>query len=78
MNNDMYQVIIFQDRYQGIYSHGNWIAVHGCDVDLGFVNDEFNFMADDGSAMSFDYAKVGVGNTPNDALEDLLKKLKIH
>jgi len=76
--NNMYQVVIFQDRYHGTYSHGNWIAVHDVDVDTGFDDHKFDFMADDGSAMSFDYSKVGVGDTPNDALNDLLKKLEVN
>ena len=81
----MYPIIIVEDRYSGVYSRGNWIAVA-----------EFNKKADNNSTRldiilleanggngdsDFFWRNpksppphwVAVGNTPNEALENLRK-----
>lgn len=71
--NDLYPVTIICDRYNGCYSGGKYTA---------WNEDYYSLSEDaDGSdipAMNFFYNcpyVYGVGNTPNEALEDLKKKL---
>lgn len=73
---ELYPIVIVQDRYQGIYAGGEWIAISG---------DHFNEVTEvvwgsDGEAMGFVRLSVekwvAVGDTPNEALERLMKKNK--
>ena len=68
--------MIRQARYSGVYEGGKWIAIGNYeDVDL-----DGYFHGDDGEAIdlfeSEDGQLIGVGDTPNDALEDMLHKYR--
>jgi hypothetical protein len=72
----LYPVVIYEDRYGGTYSGGRWLAVAQGD------NPERNLFltgAYDGDSEASFWGSnlpkwVGVGATPNDALEDLRHK----
>ena len=71
---NLYPIMIRQARYSGVYEGGDWIAICNYeDVDL-----EGYFHGDDGEAFDlFDSEAgklIGVGNTPNEALDDMLAK----
>jgi len=73
---DLYPVMIRQARYSGIYEGGKWIAIGNYeDVDL-----EGYFHGDDHEAIDlFDSEAgklIGVGTTPNEALDDMLSKYR--
>lgn len=80
INSDLglYPIAIRQARYSGAYEGGEWIAIPNYDemsiapIYLDYID------GDDDGAICFwnsELAKhVGVGTTPNDALEDLLSK----
>lgn len=71
------EVHIERDRYGGCYSHGSWVA---WPVRPG--NEPDQAMGGDNEAMGFwewareNVASVGVGNTPDAALEDLNRKME--
>lgn len=72
----IWPVVVFQDRYRGTYTGGEWLAVPSAD---GF-DPEATVWADDEAC--FDWAAratgpdghVGVGGTPDEALEDLVRR----
>jgi len=74
----LYPIHIIQDRYNGIYSKGDWLAISRYHEyrDSDIENDP---LSDDCSARNFWLGPVpkwiGVGNTPNEALENLLSKM---
>jgi len=84
--NDYYKIwpcVIIADRYSGVYSGGLWLAF---DIDsLLLPKGPFS---GDMDCMDFWYyyknsmkeneyeRKIGIGNTPNDAYNDLLEKLE--
>jgi hypothetical protein len=67
-------VIIFQTRYGGTYEGGRWAAIYSHPHD--FPEEAWG---EDTVAVVWwvDHAHdVGVGESPNDALEDLRRKLR--
>lgn len=75
----LYPIVIRQSRYGGTYEGGSWHAIGSWD-DENISNNYMDYVfGDDGSAVDFwmdsDESKlIGIGNTPNEAYEDLLKK----
>lgn len=75
---DCYPVVIYEDRYGGVYSGGEWIAVcSGCregrnllEMDGGPYDGDFE--AGEWGADIPEWAAVG--NTPNEALHNLYTK----
>ena len=70
----MYPVTIIKTRYQGTYEGGRWGA-----FPVDFLDVPMDTMGDDIETMTWwsqnkDY--VGVGETPEAALEDLEKKME--
>jgi hypothetical protein len=72
----IYPCTIVEDRYSGSYSNAQWLAFH---ADAGNIPPEIG--SSDGDEMAFwegelhkDFL-IGLGDTPNDALGDLLKKI---
>ncbi len=66
-----WRIVIHSSRYSGVYEGGSWFAM--C------LNDDFpeDSIADDVSCAEFFETftdLVGVGNSPQDALDDLLLK----
>ena len=76
MEPSLWPVIITQDRYTGVYSGGPWLAV-GNRRNL-FETDAYGDDTD--CAAFFEDAKntkqIGIGDTPNAALDDLLRKVR--
>jgi hypothetical protein len=74
---NIYPVTIVMDRYNGIYSNGIWLAFN---LDPCDIPDEIG--GDDPTEMIFwrehDETKlpIGKGATPDEAIEDLKKKIK--
>ena len=69
---NIYPVVIVNDRYNGTYSGGKWTAFHEYDVPEGCYSDdvscaEFWTLAQE--------MKTGIGNTPQDALDNLITKV---
>lgn len=75
----LYPIVIRESRYNGVYEKGMWHAIANC-VSETWNMEYFEYLyGDDEDAIAFwwesDAAKkVGVGATPNKALEDLFKK----
>ena len=75
----LYPIVIRESRYNGVYENGMWHAIANC-VSETWNMEYFEYLyGDDEDAIAFwwesDAAKkVGVGATPNKALEDLFKK----
>jgi len=76
---EIYPVTICQDRYNGAYSHGLWLAFR-CDTEEVPTGP----WESDSDCMNWWYAIdlkrgyqkfIGKGDTPNDALEDLEKQI---
>lgn len=70
---DIYPLVIIKDRYTGVYSGGKYTAwnIYLEDIPQAIEADDvtcFTFWH------SYDGA-VGLGNTPNEAVEDLRQKL---
>lgn len=76
----LYPIAIRESRYSGAYEGGKWHAIPNCNGGEVWNMEYFDYLhGDDESAISFwidsDAAKkIGVGETPNDALADLFKK----
>jgi hypothetical protein len=75
---DIYPVTIISDRYTGVYSGGDWTA-WACDADdipEGIFDSDVE-CANAWSKLKRDRKKgkiiFGVGNTPNEAMRDLIK-----
>lgn len=80
MNNlDLYPIVIRQSRYSGTYEYGAWHAIANC-VSETWNMEYFEYLyGDDDAAIAFWWEseaaqKVGVGATPDKALEDLLQR----
>lgn len=76
---NLYPILIRQSRYDGLYENGKWHAIANCEGGESFSIHYFNYLyGDDSDAIDFwlsDIAKsIGVGETPNLALEDLYLK----
>lgn len=78
--NELYPVFIIEDRYGGTYSKGKWIAMSEYDKNT------FDFLQEgphncDPEARDFwdneapKRSDIAVGNTPNEALNNLLGKM---
>jgi hypothetical protein len=71
---DLYPIMIRQARYSGVYEGGKWISIgNSDDLDL----DDYFYGDDDGAIDLFESEAgrlIGVGDTPNDALQDMLIK----
>ena len=81
---DHYPIFIIEDRYGGTYSRGNWLAVSCADnrFKLESAKTRIEHIMEEGphggdtEAMSFwsDPPNwIAVGNSPNDALKNLLE-----
>ena len=71
---DIYPLVIIRDRYTGVYSGGYFTAWN---MYLEDIPQEIE--ADDVSCYNFWYSYegiVGLGKTPNEAIEDLQQKIK--
>ncbi len=81
---EMYPVAIFEDRYTGAYSGGKWIAVAGCDDHFQRTT-RFQFAFDgthdsdpgaaDFGALIPEIRFIAVGDTPQEAYDNLEKKI---
>ena len=75
----LYPIVIRESRYNGVYENGMWHPIANC-VSETWNMEYFEYLyGDDEDAIAFwwesDAAeKVGVGATPNKALQDLFKK----
>ena len=72
-----YPCTIIADRYNGAYSGGSWTAWPCDEYEVPRMQ-----AGDDGQCMQFwskvDKNYIGIGNTPQEAFEDLKKKLRNH
>ena len=74
----LYPVVVRQSRYSGIYEGGIWFAMPGHE-ELDLAESYVDYLhGDDCDAVDFwdsDMAKTfGVGNTPDEAVTDLIAK----
>jgi len=72
---DIYPLVIIKDRYTGTYSNGEYTAWNMFFEDIPREIDE-----DDVTCYNFWHSYngiVGLGETPNEAIEDLHKKLNV-
>lgn len=70
---DIYPLVIIEDRYTGVYSNGEYTAWN-----MYFDEIPQDIDGDDVSCYDFWHSYngiVGLGKTPNEAIEDLRKKL---
>ena len=71
----LYPVTIIEDRYTGVYSGGKWTAWNCYPEDIPDDPDD-----DDVTCCTFwtptNSAQVGIGNTPDEALRDLERKIE--
>lgn len=78
-NLDLYPIVIRESRYQGMYENGAWHAIANC-VSETWNMEYFEYLyGDDDAAVAFWWEseaakKVGVGATPDKALEDLIQR----
>ena len=75
----LYPIVIRQSRYSGTYEGGKWHAIGDWDDENINQNYMDYIFGDDDSAIEFwmdsDESKlIGIGNTPNEAYENLLEK----
>ncbi len=72
---DIYPLTIIKDRYTGVYSHGKYTAWNISFEDIPYAIDD-----EDTECRSFWYSNenacIGLGDTPEDALEDLIRKIE--
>lgn len=68
-------IAIIQDRYMGTYSGGKWLAFTGAWNHMDEISNGAH--GDDVSACAFDYDQswLAIGDTPDEALDNLRKKL---
>lgn len=72
---DIYPLVIIEDRYTGVYSNGKYTAWNMYFEDIPKEIDE-----DDVTCHNFWHSYdgiVGLGKTPNEAIDDLHKKLNV-
>lgn len=74
---DLFPVTIVADRYDGCYSGGKWLALQvNCDDvpdEIGASDPDEEMFWREHDDMRF---PIGKGNTPNEALADLIFKAK--
>jgi hypothetical protein len=69
----LWPIAIVQDRYSGTYTGGRWVAIPHAD----YASFDYTVWGDDGSCMEWafenieEHKQVGVGDTPQEALDDL-------
>lgn len=69
-----YPIVVLQDRYGGCYSGGAWVAI------ANWTDERFTHVADGISGGDIEAASfvlphyVAVGNTPDEAVANLLKR----
>jgi hypothetical protein len=74
----LWPIVIVQDRYRGTYTGGEWVAIGQADYFLGASTLEDTVWGDDASCMEWAHRnihqlkQVGIGDTPEKALEDLI------
>lgn len=77
MMTDLYRIVITQARYGGTYEGGKWIAFANYDeIDVDLLNN-YIYGDDEGAIDLFDSdisVFIGVGDTPDSALENLIRK----
>ena len=79
--NDHYPVVLIEDRYQGVYSGGRWLAVANADIRIEDVPRASWLLGngpggDDLEAAEFwaqAPAWIAVGSTPDEAVRELLR-----
>lgn len=86
---ELYPIAIIEDRYQGVYSKGKWVAIPSSDDQQGDFEGhrssleylyEYGF-GNPAEAKDFWYTHgdelwIAVGDTPNEALKNLVEKQK--
>jgi hypothetical protein len=78
LRSELFQTVIVQARYSGVYEGGLWLAFPN-DTFPGLDSDAFG---DDGDAQGFWWDPdpliplIGRGNTPDEALEDMVRRYK--
>lgn len=80
----LYPVSILEDRYDGTYSGGSWIAIAASDEFIGDMT-RYRYVydgahdGDDGAANFWAESKnckwIAVGNSPQEALDNLRRKI---
>lgn len=80
-----YPIVIRQSRYSGVYEGGKWHAIASIDEKPNQFEKEMReydeyLHGDDCDAVDFWMSEfvnqnIGIGDTPNDALYDLIRKL---
>lgn len=71
----LWPIVVFQSRYSGVYESGDWFALANCES----IPD--GPWGDDDECLDWFIANgkiVGVGDTPDDAVSDLLAKDEIN
>ena len=71
---NIYPLTIISDRYGGVYSGARFTAWNEYDSDVPYEASANDMMC--GEFWDKTKKKVGKGNTPNEALEDLYSKLQ--
>lgn len=73
MRVELYPICVFEDRYSGCYSGGAWVAFP---EDIGSREELAPMESGDCDAMSFHLPDwCAVGDTPNDAVSNLYRKI---
>lgn len=70
----MYPIVVRETRYGGVYEGGSWFAYsgHGFPVEAIGDDDECSFFWASASSQ-----QLGIGYSPNEAVEDLVQKQKM-
>lgn len=74
---EIYPLTIVCDRYSGTYSGGRYLALNTYSENMpleigGGDTEEGDFFSENGKHTQY---KIGKGNTPNEAYEDLYNKI---
>lgn len=85
MSDKLYPIAIIQDRYSGVYSGGQWLAIANSKDPHDWAESRAHWCLHDGphgnditasvfglQAHTFDW--IGVGNTPDEAVSNLKRK----
>ena len=70
----MYPIVVRETRYGGVYEGGSWFAYTGHGFPLEAIGDDDDcsyFWASEASK------QLGIGYSPNEAVEDLVQKQKM-
>jgi hypothetical protein len=77
---DLYPVAIFQSRYSGVYEGGKWFAIGNFKSFEEIGISEYLF-GDDCDAVDFwmsgESEMIGVGSTPDAAVENLYERYRV-